>query len=60
MATKYFLGYDKSEDGKLIVNKKQAETVKLIFKLFLLGYTPYKIAKELNKLKIKSPMGKDT
>lgn len=59
MSTKNFLGYDKNEDGKLVINKKQAETVKLIYKMFLLGYSSYKIKKELEKQRIKSPGGKD-
>ena len=30
------IGYDKGEEGKLVVNKKQAETIKLIYKMYLL------------------------
>ena len=59
MATKNFLGYDKDKNGKLVVNKEQAETVKFIYKLYLLGYSTYKKSEELEKRHIKSPGGKD-
>ena len=54
-----FLGYDKGEDGKLVVNPEQAKIVKLIYRLFLDGMTPYSIAKELTNRQIKTPTGKD-
>lgn len=44
---RYFLGYDKGPDGNLAVNRKQARTVKLIYRLFLDGYTFHSIAREL-------------
>ncbi len=53
------LGLDKGENGQIVVNKEEAETVKLIFRLFLEGMTPYSIARELTKRGIKSPGGKD-
>lgn len=54
-----FLGYDKGEDGKLVVNPEQAKIVKLIFRLFLQGKSPYSIAKDLTQRCIKTPTGKD-
>lgn len=51
----WFLGYDK--DFK--VNKKQADTVRLIYKLFISGLSMYAITKELMSRGIKSPSGKD-
>ena len=54
-----FLGYDRGEDGNLVVNPEQAVTVKLIYKLFLSGLSYTAIAKELTNRKIKSPAGKD-
>nr|WP_302684953.1 hypothetical protein [uncultured Dialister sp.] len=36
---RHFLGYDKGPDGNLAVNREQARTVKLIYRLFLDGYT---------------------
>lgn len=32
--TKMFMGYDKDENGKLIINKEQAKIVKWIYRLF--------------------------
>lgn len=55
-----FLGLDKDkETGKIVVVPEQAETVKLIFKLFLEGMTPHSIAAELTERGIKTPSGKD-
>ena len=54
-----FLGYDRGEDGSLVVNPEQAKTVQLIYKLFLTGLSFMGIAKELMKRGIKSPGGKD-
>lgn len=34
---KHFLGYDRGEDGNLVVNPEQAKVVKRIYKLFLTG-----------------------
>jgi len=45
--TAKFLGYDKDENGKLVINPKEAKTVKRIFKEFLWGRSPQEIAKEL-------------
>lgn len=44
-----FMGYDKNEDGRLIINEEQAEIVKRIFKEFLEGYNPADIARRLNE-----------
>ena len=55
-----FLGLDKDrETGKIVVNQEQAETVKLIFRLFLEDMTPHAIAAELTRQGIKTPAGKD-
>ena len=55
-----FLGLDKDkETGKIVVNPEQAETVKLIFRLFLEGKTPHAIALHLTAQGIKTPGGKD-
>ena len=43
----HFLGYDRGPDGNLVVNREQAKTVKLIYRLFLDGYTFHSIAREL-------------
>lgn len=53
-----FLGYDKGPDGNLVVNKEQAKTVRLIYRLFLDGYTFHSIAGELTSHELKTPAGK--
>lgn len=42
-----FLGYDKDENGKLIINEEQAKTVRRIYTEFLNGMHPQEIAKGL-------------
>ena len=41
------------EDGKLVVNKKEAKVIQLIYNLFLKGLSFYQIKKELDKDKSK-------
>ncbi len=53
-----FLGYDRGEDGNLVVNKEEAEIIKKIFALFLQGLTPYGISKQLTDEEVLSPGGK--
>ena len=53
-----FLGYDRGEDGNLVVNPEQAKVVKKIYRLFLQGYSPFGIAKELTGKGILTPGGK--
>ncbi len=50
-------GYNKDpkDKHKLIINKKQAEVVRLIYKLYLKGVTVYKISKLLKDKKILTP-----
>lgn len=55
-----FLGYDRGEDGNLVVNDLQAEIVREIYKLFLDGMSPYSIAKLLTARNIPTPGGKRT
>lgn len=52
-------GYDKDENGDLVINKEQAEVVKLIFNLYLGGKSILGIVEELKDRNIKSPTGKD-
>ena len=47
--TKRFLGYDMNEKGELVINKAEAELVKLIFNEYLKGKGSFIIAKELNE-----------
>ena len=52
-----FLGLDKDkETGKIVINPEQAETVKLIYHLFLEGMTPHSVATELTSRNIKTPI----
>lgn len=59
LAYSRFLGYDKGPDGKMVINPEQAETVRLIYGLFLEGMTPHTIALTLTERDIKTPSGKD-
>ena len=54
-----FLGYDKGEDGNLVVNPEEAKTIKLIYGEFLAGLSYRAIADKLTNLGIKTPGGKD-
>ncbi|MGN0683591.1 MAG: recombinase family protein [Oscillospiraceae bacterium] len=54
-----FLGYDRGENGSLVVNEEEAETVRRIYELFLRGETPYGIAKLLTMDRIPTPSGKE-
>lgn len=58
VAFKNFLGYDMGENGEFVINPEQAKVVKLIYKLFLEGYSAYKIALTLTELEIPTPMRK--
>ena len=47
--THKFMGYDKNEEGRLVINEKEAKLVRRIFKDFLEGINPEDIAKQLNE-----------
>ena len=53
-------GYVHNQHGNLIVHEKQAEIVRMIFRLYLNGYSLNRIVKELELLAIPSPDGKET
>lgn len=53
-----FLGYDRGEDGNLVINEEQAKVVRRIYGLFLQGKSPYVIAKQLTEEGIPTPGGK--
>ena len=55
---KQFLGYEKGPDGQPQIVEEQAETVRLIYKLFLDGLMPSGIAKRLEAMGKLSPAGK--
>ena len=52
-----FLGYDKDENGKLIINREQAKTVRRIYRDFLWGLNPAQIAKELEEEQVPGCLG---
>jgi site-specific DNA recombinase len=54
VAYRNFLGYDKG----FKVNEKEAETVKLIYKWFLEGYSAFTIAKKLSEMGVPTPTHK--
>ena len=44
------LGYDRDEEGNLVINEDEAQTVRLIFFMYLYGYTCTQIAATLTQL----------
>lgn len=59
LANRVCYGYEQDKDGKLIINEKEAENVKLIFALYLQGYSLSGISKELKRRGVASPTGKE-
>jgi site-specific DNA recombinase len=53
-----FLGYDKDEEGNLVINEKQAEIIRRIYTDFLNGKGTNRIAKELEEEEVKTWNGK--
>lgn len=51
------LGYDRDEEGNLIINEKEAKIVRLIFFLYLYGYTCRQIADTLTQLGCRTKRG---
>lgn len=51
---KCFLGYEKGEDGRPKIVEEEAKIVKLIYGLFLDGYSMHQIAEELNRRGIRT------
>lgn len=54
------LGYDKDEDGNLVINEEEAKTVRLIFFSYLYGYSTAKIADALTELERFTKRGNQT
>lgn len=46
---KKFMGYDKDENGELVINEKEAEIVRRVFEEYLKGKSCYKIAEGLER-----------
>lgn len=55
--TTCFLGYDKDDKGNLVINPKQAEVVKRIFREYLEGKSILAICRGLERDKIKTSRG---
>lgn len=53
-------GYTRDDAGRMVINTAQAEVVRLIFDLYLSGYSVLKIIRELQARGIPSPTGKET
>ena len=48
VCTNRFLGYDKDEDGNLVINPEEAEVVRRIYREYLSGKSYYQIGQELS------------
>lgn len=51
------VGYDKNEDGNLVINEEEAETVKVIYYLYLNGFSCAEIAELLTQYQRKTKLG---
>lgn len=54
----HFLGYDKDEDGNLVIIPEEAEVIRRIFREYLEGQSPYAIARDLEADGILTGAGK--
>lgn len=55
--TKRFLGYDKDDEGKIVINEKQAKTVQLIFDMYISGSSLKDIVVFLTENELKNGRG---
>ena len=56
--TPALLGYDKDEEGNLVINPEEAQTVKVIYYLYLNGYSLTEIATLLMEYSRKTKLGR--
>ena len=56
--TPALLGYDQDEDGNLVVNQDEAQTVKVIYYLYLNGFSLKDIAETSDRLRAEDEAGK--
>ena len=54
----HFLGYDKGEDGGMVLNEEEAKIVRRIYGLFLQGHFPYVLARRVSEAGVRSSAGK--
>lgn len=59
VCTNRFLGYDKDEDGNLVINPEEAEVVKRIYREYLGGKSYYQIGQELSADGFRTAAGND-
>lgn len=59
LAYSRFLGYDKGADGTMEINNEEAKTIRLIYRLYLEGYSDYHIAGYLTERNIPTPCKKE-
>lgn len=59
VCTNRFLGYDKDEDGNLVINPEEAEVVKRIYREYLGGKSYYQIGQELSADGFRTEAGND-
>lgn len=57
LAYSRFLGYDRAPNGGLMINQKEAQTVREIYRLYLAGLSLYMIARQLTAQGIPTPCG---
>lgn len=57
--TPKLLGYDVDEDGELVINPDEAETVKVIYDLYINGWSPTEIAELLTSYGRKTKLGNE-
>lgn len=53
-----FLGYDRgAKKGGFVINEGQARIVRLIYRMYLQGYSPYRISEFLTRWEVRTPTG---
>ena len=53
-----FLGYDRgAKKGEVVINEGQARIVRLIYRMYLQGYSPYRISEFLTRWEVRTPTG---
>ena len=58
VAYSLFIGYDKGENGSMVINEEEAKVIRLIYGEFLAWLSYHAIADRLTSLGIKTPGGK--
>ena len=53
----HFIGYDRGEDGKMVINENEANIVRFIFRSRLQGYSDTATANRLKELGVPAPYG---